>query len=286
MCIISFLKWFSYIFTGIIVFILLLRFVLSHLSSNPPVNQTTKTCLITGASSGLGRALAVEMVKQGWKVIGIGLRAELLNELQKQLGEQSFIPYVCDVSNREDVHHASDEMKTKGLQPTLFFLNAGIPLREEKGKVSAADHQRIFATNYLGVVVWIDEWLNAVQTYGGGTFVATSSISALASMPNSAAYGASKVALLSCFKSLQLQYKKDNVCFSVVALGEVATETFNPNIFYKIQKGEKLSFIQSLFVHLPEDDARYIVKQVFNGKKQIESSWLCSAVARLISWWQ
>ena len=279
------LKWFFYIFSGVIALSLGALLVFSFFDRRIPINETTKTCLVTGASSGLGRALSVEMVKRGWKVIGIARRAELLDALKVQLGADNFIPYVCDVSNLAAIHQASDDMKTKGLKPTLFFLNAGIPLREDKSKVSAIDHQKVFATNYLGAVAWVDEWLGAVKTYGGGTFVATSSIASLASSPGHAAYGASKSALSSCFKSLRLQYLNDNIGFSVIVLGDNVTEfNLNRTRFDKVQRGEKLPFLVSLLVHLPEDDARYIVEQVFKGAKQIKPCLANVCMARLMSW--
>lgn len=284
MLIFIFLKWIFYIFSSVVALITITLLVFSLIDRRVPINQSTKTCLVTGASSGIGKALAEEMIKRGWKVIGVARRTKLLEKLKQQHGAENFIPYVCDVSNIEAVHLASDDMKAKGLKPTLFFLNAGINLKEEKDRVSVIDHQKVFATNYLGAVAWVDEWVNTVKTYGGGTFVATSSVAALGSAAGRAGYCASKVALLSCFRSFRLQYIKDNIGFSVILPGDVATESFSRKTFDKIQRGEKLPFLHRLLIHLPEDDAPYIVDQVFKGKNQIEPSPISSFVARLFDW--
>lgn len=270
MIIICFLKWLLYIFSGAFALGLIALLVFSLLDRKVPINESTKTCLVTGASSGIGRALAVEMVKRGWKVIGVGLSTELLDEVKQQLGDDNFIPYVCDVSNFEAVCQASDDMKAKGFKPTLFFLNAGIRVRDEKGKVVTADYQNVFAVNYFGVIAWVEQWLPTVKSLGGGTFIATSSIAALFDpAPGGAAYGASKAALINSFRSLRLQYLNDNIGFSVVLPAMVDTKMGAP--------------IGSVpFVHSAADEARYIVDQVFKGKKQIEPSLFWSIFSRLV----
>lgn len=245
-------------------------FFLSFYDRMPSINETTKTCLITGASSGIGKHLAIEMVNRGWTVIGIARRAELLEQLKKTLGE-SFIPFVCDVSDLKRVHDVSETIKARGLKPTLFFLNAGTGEIEPKWSIVTADHQRTFATNYLGTLAWIEEWLVLVKALGGGTFVATSSVNALLATPGAAAYSASKIAIVHCFDSLRRQYLYDNIGFSVVLPGPVATDML---------KG----FPNGLpFTHGPDEEARFIIDEVFAGKKQIEPSWYYSISSRLLN---
>ncbi len=196
------------IFVGLIVGLVL---VIRHMDRSVPINQTTKTCLITGASSGIGRHVAIEMVKRGWTVIGVARRAELLDTLRKKLGATVFIPFVCDVSDLEQIHAVSNQIKAQGLKPTLFFLNAGTGELQQKWQFSVVSHQRTFATNYFGAIAWIEEWLLPVKQLGGGTFVAISSIAALLATPGSDAYATSKRALMHCFDALRRQYLHDNI---------------------------------------------------------------------------
>ena len=272
MMIISVLQWCSYIVTGTFVMLVSLHIIFSHYDRNAPMNQTTKTCLISGASSGIGFEIAHEMVKRGWTVIGVARRAELLDKLQHKFGEQAFIPFVCDVAHLEEVHAVSEKIKVQGLKPTLFFLNAGMGEITQKWEFSVATHQRTFATNYFGAIAWIEEWLLPVKEYGGGTFVATASVAALLATPNSDAYATSKRALVHCFDALRRQYLQDNVSFSVVLPGPVDTEMLKGPGAHELP-----------FIHKAEDDAHYIVEQVFAGKKQIEPSWFYSMYLRLLS---
>ncbi len=246
--------------------------MVKHVDRFGPINLTTKTCLITGASSGIGKYLAIEMVQRGWKVIGIARRAELLNELQTQLGEQNFISFVCDVGDIKQIHLISESIKAKGLQPTLFFLNAGTGESTQKWQPLLVNHQQTFATNYFGTIAWIDEWLLPVKSYGGGTFVATSSVAALYAMPGADAYATSKVALLHSFDSLRRQYLYDNIQFSIVLPGPVDTDLLKGVVAQKLP-----------FIHNAEKEAHSIVRHVFAGKKHIEPSWFYAAMMRLMN---
>src|SRR5437660_5825759 len=113
---------------GLLVFVALIVcsiVAIRYFDRFAPINTATKTCLITGASSGIGKHLAIEMVKRGWKVIGVARRAELLDRLAQDLGDAMFTPFVCDVGDVEQIHTVSETIRAQGLQPTLFFLNAG-----------------------------------------------------------------------------------------------------------------------------------------------------------------
>src|SRR5271170_85115 len=94
----------------ILITIGILNFSISFLDRIPPINETTKTCIVTGASSGIGCDISREMVKRGWKVIGIARRLEKLNDLKHELGHD-FIPYACDIGQQEQIHQVCDQIK-------------------------------------------------------------------------------------------------------------------------------------------------------------------------------
>ncbi len=236
----------------------------------PPINEATKTCLITGASSGIGYEIAREMVARGWKVIGVARREENLKKVAQKLGD-SFTFYVCDTSKPEQVRAVSEQIKKDNFKPTLFFLNVGVGTIEQPYVAMFNAHKQMFDTNYFGVITWVDEWLSFVKALSGGTFVATSSVAALFSGPCAAGYGASKAALNASFKALRLRYRKDKIGFVVVMPGPVATD---------ILKTDK----PLPFTHQPTEEAHHIVQRVFAGKKQIEPSWYYSSVVRILTW--
>lgn len=224
------------------------------------VHEGTRVCLVTGASSGIGAALSKQMARRGWTVIGVARRAQLLDALALELGRNRFIPYVGDVGNPDDIHAISEQIKQRGLKPTLFFLNAGMGSQDLPYKMSTKQHKETFEVNYFGVIAWVEEWLTSVKGYGGGVFVATSSVNALYPPPGVAAYSASKAALNASFKALGMQYLYENIGFAVVLPGPVATDM--------LKTAQHFPFTQQ-----PAETARYIIEQTFNGERFIEPAW-------------
>ena len=109
------------IISGILFLIISIwSFIISLLDRIPPINETTMTCLVTGASSGIGSEISREMVKRGWKVIGIARRLEKLKNLEHELG-QAFIPYVCDVGQTDQIHLVCEQIKKRIYTNLIFF---------------------------------------------------------------------------------------------------------------------------------------------------------------------
>ncbi len=265
------LKWVFRVVSIVGVAAICVMLFFSFVDKKIALNEHSKTCLVTGASSGIGREIAREMIQRGWKVIAIARSEDKLKEEAREFGS-SFIPYVCDVSDLEKIHAVSEDAKQHNLQPTLFFLNAGTGHGDYRFKFSQQAHHDTFNTNYFGVIAWVQEWLNDVKTYGGGTFIATSSVMSLFATPGAASYCASKAALNSCFQSLRLQYLNDNIGFSVVLPGPVDTHML---------KGPARNMP---FTHTAEYEGKYIVDQVMKGASQIEPSWVWAWGMRMLNW--
>ena len=87
---------------------------------------------ITGASDGIGRELAKQLVRQGHEVWGIARRAELLSALQKELGKENFHFSAGDVGNEKDAENSFLEMKRAGFLPDTAVLNAAVFLKDSE----------------------------------------------------------------------------------------------------------------------------------------------------------
>jgi short-subunit dehydrogenase len=220
---------------------------------------SNKFCIVTGASSGIGKHIAYEMVHRGWKVIAVARRKNKLEELGKHLGEDKLIPKVCDVSKFDQVRDVSQELIKRKIYPSLFFLNAGDGDEEDDNGLDWEFHKRIFEVNYFGVISWVSQWIPILKEKGGGIFVGTSSLQSLISMPGAAAYGASKSALNYSFKSLDAMYYKNNIRFALVYPGAVDTAML------KTDKPLPSTW-------KPEKAAKYIVKKVLKGATKIKFS--------------
>ena len=213
-----------------------------------------KICLVTGASSGIGKHIACEMIGKGWKVIAIARRGDKLDKLAKSQDEK-LIPMVCDVSDIDQVRKTSTELMNKEIIPSLFFLNAGDGDTEDEN-FDLELHKRTFETNYFGAINWIDQWIPVLKKKGGGTFVGTSSLQSFISLPGSAAYGSSKAALNYTFESLDAMHYKNNIRFALIYPGPVDTPMLKTD--KPISSAWK-----------PEKAAKYIVKKVLKGSVRI-----------------
>lgn len=232
--------------------------------------EEERVALVTGASRGLGRALSQELVKQGWIVVGVARSKDALDDLQATLGSQVFIPRVCDVSFPSHVKALSERLRLDGIVPSLFFLNAGIAGEaacESPTEFVLTKHAQIFATNYFGVLAWVEEWLASSSKHDPTTFVATSSINAIFAPPTGSAYAASKAAIAKAFEGLSITYPRSKAIFSVVYAGPIATEGLKGNLPF-IWEADRM--------------ARYMIKKVLKGRTHIENSLFYSVLSRLL----
>ena len=221
---------------------------------NSPSKYKSKVALITGSSSGFGKWLTHLLVYDGWTVIGIARREDKLLDLKETMGERFYF-IKCDVSDPKQVAKSCNKIKKEGLIPSLLFLNAGIGLHEDYGKLNIEDYKYTFNTNYYGAISWVEYWLPYLLK-DGGTIVGTSSVLAKQAVPNSTAYCASKAALASTFESWRIQYKYSKVNFITVFPGPMKTDL--------LKTKRTLPFTQN-----PMISARYVLKKVFSGKETI-----------------
>lgn len=229
-----------------------------------------KPCaLVTGASSGIGEAIAKELVGRGWEVIGVARSKSKLDELHKQLKE-GFISLVCDVSDPEAIKQSTRELQDRGYCPTLFFLNAGYTGEgacEALQRVDLGKHREIMAINYFGALAWVESWQEACQKNGGANFIVTSSVNALFAPPIASGYSASKAAIAKAFEALSLSYFGTNLKFSIVYCGPVAT------------KGLK---VKLPFTWSAEKMAKYMVDAAMKGKSSAWPSWFYTTIAQIL----
>lgn len=190
-----------------------------------------KTVLVTVASSGIGEALSRELVKRECIVIGCARSQNKLTALQEELGS-SFIPLVSDVSKIEEVRETVNSLLEQNLCPSTFFLNAGIAGEEcieDPKNFSLEKHIKTMATNYFGVLAFVECFEKPCQNKGGAHFIVTSSVNAIFAPPTGSAYAASKAAISKAFEGLSITYHGTNLRFSHIFTGPVKTNGLKGN---------------------------------------------------------
>lgn len=183
---------------------------------------------ITGASSGIGEAIAREAVARGHTVYGAARRAEKLAEIQRDLGG-SFVPVPLDVADKAAVRAACDALPAL---PDTVILDAGLGDADRKKTFDVAVHERLFAVNYFGALHVVEALFDRFQARGTGTFVVVASLAGLRGLPDTAAYSASKAAVASTFESFRCTYRHTGLKFLTVQPGFVDTPMTKVNKFH------------------------------------------------------
>jgi NAD(P)-dependent dehydrogenase (short-subunit alcohol dehydrogenase family) len=180
--------------------------------------------LITGASSGIGKQLALDYANEGYQVIACGRNLQRLKELQS---ENSVIETLAfDVTDRTAVDHAIGSLETI---PELLILNAGDCEYVNNGILNSGLFERVFASNFFAVI----SVLEAMQSrLSSGTQIGIVSSSAtFVALPRAEAYGASKAALSYFVNSLAIDWQPRQIGFSVISPGFVKTPLTDKNTF-------------------------------------------------------
>ncbi len=219
-----------------------------------------KTAVISGASSGLGYELSKLLCKNyGCRVIGLARRKEKLDAVREELGE-NFIPFVCDVTKEEDRQRLFDFVTENGIKPDILINNAGIlPEFSCFTPEKTPELERVMELNFHSHARMCTLFLPLLLESEHGAIVNVASSAALATLPGTAAYSASKSALLAFTESLSLEYGK-SLFVAAVCPGMTATELFDSH--------EGSSFIGK-FAPSAEKTAKKIVRRLRRGRKKI-----------------
>jgi short-subunit dehydrogenase len=192
-----------------------------------PMTPEQKVVLLTGASSGIGRAAALLLAKEGYLLALVARRVALLESLAREIAEQHGVaPLVlpADVSNPGDV--ASVVKKTYDHFGRLDVLvnNAGI-LRMAPLELHKDDEMRqIFETNFWAVVNAIRAAAPVMNRRGGGHIINVGSGVSRRALPYMSVYSASKFALAGLTESVRLELRRQNIAFTLVYPGGTDTE--------------------------------------------------------------
>lgn len=224
------------------------------------LNLRDENVLVTGASSGIGRALCLELAKRKCCIAMVARRRERLMKLADEmhsLGGEG-LPIVCDVSDRNAVSAGHEEIKEKLGDIYIAFLNAGVGSSVIAQNANSRETEHVMRINFFGVVYWLDYLLPHMQKKNKGIIVATSSLASYRGLPGSSSYSASKAALTSLFESYQIDFLATNIRFVIVTPYFVATEMTGVS---DVDKGR--------LWHSSEEAARKIITGVEKGKYHI-----------------
>ncbi len=185
--------------------------------------------LITGASSGIGKATALAFARRGSQVAVTARRAERLAALEAEIaalldphGECLAIP--ADVTDAAAMQAAVDQTLARFGRLDVLVANAGIGLRGSLVEADWSDLETLLRTNVEGVLHSIRAAVPALRASGGGQIVLVSSVASQTAAPYTAAYGASKAFVSSLARSLNLELEPDNITVTDLIVGVTDSE--------------------------------------------------------------
>ncbi|MGK7390080.1 MAG: SDR family oxidoreductase [Candidatus Cyclobacteriaceae bacterium M2_1C_046] len=180
---------------------------------------------ITGASSGIGKEMAIQFAQQGAHVAVSARRTERLNELVKEIEQlgQKALAVSCDVADENQVKEAMDKIISEFGQLDIAVANAGFGVGGKVESLTADDWRRQMEVNVVGLTSTITQSLPHLKKTKG-SIVLMSSVAAMVSTPGTAAYSASKAAVRSIGQALSMELYGSGVACTTISPGFVESE--------------------------------------------------------------
>ena len=185
---------------------------------------------VTGASSGIGHAVALELAQRGWCVAATARRAAELDALST-LSPGKIFAFPGDVTDRPGMAALIAAIEAVHGPVALAFLNAGTYYPDGDGPVDAVAVMRTFEVNVGGAVNCLDPLTRAMTARKAGQIAVNASVAGYGGLPNSTAYGATKAAIINMAASLKFTLDPANVRIQVVNPGFVRTPLTDRNDF-------------------------------------------------------
>lgn len=191
----------------------------------------SKSVMITGASSGIGKALAYELARKGYSLALTARSIEQLEEIRDdiaKLGNTSkIVVRKLDVTDTDDVFTAVDELAEQLGGLDIMVANAGIAFAGAVGRGKFEDAKRTIETNMIGAMATIDAATAHFLAKGSGHLVGISSLAALRGMPRNSAYCASKAGIAMYLEALRVELHKKKIDVTVLYPGYIDTPLNN-----------------------------------------------------------
>lgn len=212
---------------------------------------------LSGASSGIGFALAELLLQKGFRLALTSRREDPLQLLANQAGAERVLLLPADVTDRHALATAYEHLRSTWQIPDLVLANAGISLHMEAESLDYEKLRRIQEVNLLGAISMLQLPLQDMLQRGSGHLAGVASLAGYRGLPHAAGYVSSKAGLIAFLDSLRFDVQPYGLAVSVINPGFVRTPMTNRNHF-------PMPFLVS-----PERSAQYIWNGLKKGRMEI-----------------
>ena len=235
-----------------------------HLTQKHP----QKRAFITGAASGLGKALAIELAKEGWTIgmADINLKElELAATIIEGLGGKS-IQFPLDVSDKDQYKKVSEDFLTKVGGIDLLFNNAGVGDGSVFEDYSLENYEWMVGINQMGVVYGCYYFIKAMKKQKSGHILNTASAAAIGCAPTMAAYNMTKAAVVAISETLYSELMDHNIQVSCIQ-----PTYFKTNVIQYARGGDVVKKATQMFIDRSGLEAEEVAQEILTraGNKEL-----------------
>ncbi|PWA13181.1 oxidoreductase [Pueribacillus theae] len=226
-----------------------------------------KVVLITGASTGIGASIAIEIGKYGAVPILIARNREKLKHVQLEFFHRYGVKppfYSVDVGNRLEVEKAFEKIQAENKNIDILINNAGFGVFEAFADTDLGEIEEMFAVNVFGLMHFTKLILPQMLERNSGHIINIASQAGKIATPKSSGYSASKWAVIGFSNSLRMELKKSNIHVSTVNPGPIKTEFFT----IADRSGDYVRNVRKFMLD-PDVVAKKIVKLIFHPKREL-----------------
>lgn len=230
-----------------------------------------KVVMITGASSGIGGALAIELAKRGARLGLIARRAEALSEIAERVkaaGSQAVV-LPADVRDADSLRTAAEQLQSQIGAIDVLIANAGIGPTRDGSDLNAKEVSDVININVIGAANSVGAVLPQMVARGQGHLVVISSLAAYRGLPRSAAYCSSKAAVSAFFESLRLDLEPKGIAVTIIHPGFIKTPLTSG-------REAQMPFLMEL-----DDAVQKIVGAIEKRKKSYAFPWQLATIVRV-----
>jgi short-subunit dehydrogenase len=234
----------------------------------------SRVAVLTGASSGIGRELAKELAREGYRIGLVARRREELEKLAGELREAGGVAdiEVADVADRQTLVSAIERLAERLGPVDLLVANAGLGTPTRLDPMNVEEIEQVIRVNLLGVVYALEAVLPAMLKRGSGHIAATASLAAYKGFPGQAAYCASKAAVMRFLESLRIELRGTGIHVTTICPGFVRTPMTAAHPF-------RMPFLLDA-----DEAARRVARALRRRKKVFNFPWQTERLVKLCYW--